>query len=90
MAQEPQKPNKNKFIILVDGVYYMTTGALLTYDMKVAEGLPPGPQREEKIQGVKDVKKKFQDEVVSEHTAYVAVGFETPPPYNPVNTGTSG
>ncbi|MCJ7420242.1 hypothetical protein [Sphingomicrobium astaxanthinifaciens] len=88
MVQEQEKPKKKTFVILVDGVFYMTDGKLLTYDKKAAGAEPDPVKRKEKEEGVEKVKKKFQEEVVSDHTAYVAVGFDDPH-FKPVNTGES-
>lgn len=88
MVQEQSKPKKNKFIILVNGVFYLTDGKLLTYDKKVADNEPDPVKKEKMEKGVEKVKLKFQEEVVSDHTAYVAVGFDDPN-WKPVNTGES-
>lgn len=59
--------SKRRFIIEVDGVYYMTIDPLLVYDKADTKG------SKHKADGIEEVRKKFEEIKNSPHTWYYAV-----------------
>lgn len=71
---------KTRFLINKGGVYYLTTGKLLTYDKKIAKG--------EQVKGVEEVEKTFERIKNEPHTWYQAVEIRDAA-FEAVNTGDS-
>lgn len=69
-----------KFLIEKNGVYYLTTGRLLTYDPDATHGNP------QKKAGVEEVAAKFKEIRDSPHTWYQAVQIDSAS-FGPMNTG---
>ncbi len=73
--------SKTRVLINKDGVYYLTTGKLLTYDKKAAK-------EKEEEKGCEEVEKTF-DRIKNEpHTWYQAVEIKDAT-FKAVNTGAS-
>lgn len=72
---------KTRFLINKGGVYYLTTGKLLTYDKKAAK-------TKEQEDGVEDVEKTFKRIENEPHTWYRAVEIKESS-FEAVNTGSS-
>lgn len=72
---------KTRFLINKGGVYYLTTGKLLTYDKKAAK------DRKEK-EGCEEVEKTFELIKNEPHTWYQAVEIQDGG-FSAVNTGES-
>ena len=68
-----------KFLINKNGVYYLTTGRLLTYD-------PSKAKDEREKEGCEKVKKKFDEIRNAPCTFYEAVEI-TAADFGPLNTG---
>lgn len=77
-----------KFLIEKNGVYYLTTGRLLTYDPKATDDNPSDSNeiKEKKKAGVNEVAAKFKEIRDSPHTWYQAVEINQAS-FAPMNTG---
>ncbi|HET9427450.1 MAG TPA: hypothetical protein VFO69_03735 [Allosphingosinicella sp.] len=76
-----------KFLINKGGVYYLTTGRLLTYDSNATDNPADPPEiRAKKKAGVKEAKETFDRIRNAPHTFYEAVEIDIAG-FGPMNTG---
>ena len=77
---------KKRFVIKVGDTYYLTTGKLLTYNMKEAEKEKDPKWKKKMKEGVQEMIDEYDKEYNSPHTWYPAVDF-TDVTFSGVNTG---